>query len=156
LALSELSLLGSLLGEGFFADRVVVTLSSEKAIGSSEREMLNRIVSFMGKIERGKEHVDTGRLSSEAVESIGAYYKAMINFQALLKGMGMMDEKKFQHLLKQIYDEVGNSLENNRIEPARLKTTIDFFKAVQRGTLSETSRHWAKEFEVLRWPTQVL
>ena len=156
MALNELSLLGSLLGEGFFADKVVATLTKEKEVmGPQERTILGRIVSSMKRIERGKEHVDTGRLDSEAVESIGAYYKAMISFQVLLKGIGVVDEQKFRTLLDQINKEIQNSLENNRIDPRRLATTIDFFKAVQRGTLSEASRHWAREVEVLQWPTLV-
>lgn len=155
MAINELSLLGSLLGEGFFADKVVATLTKEKEVmGPQERTIFGRIVSFMKRIEHGKEHVDTGRLDSEAVESIGAYYKAMISFQVLLKGIGV-DEQKFRTLLDQINEEIQNSLENNRIDPRRLATVIDFFKAVQRETLSEASRHWAREVEVLRWPTLV-
>jgi len=155
-SLNDLSYMGNLLGEGFFADNVITILGAEKDVGPKESKILNRITSFMNKIKRGKQQVDTGQLDSEAVESIGAYYKAIITFQALTQKIEVAEDQNFKKLVEQINEEVRISLANNKIEPMKLENTIGFFKAIQRETLIETSRYCTKESEVFSWSKKIL
>ena len=147
----EISTLSDVLGEGFFADRVVRTLAQHKRITVSDREVLGRILRFTEKIERGQHQVNTGKLSSDAVESIGAYYRAIVTLQALTTRTEEITEGMLDELIKKMKKEVENALQRREIDPAEVKSTRTFFEFIQRGTLSEVGKYYGSRIEVLTW-----
>lgn len=152
---NEISDLSEVLGEGFFADRVVRTLAKSKHVGTPEREVLERVLNFTEKIQRGKRQVNTGRLSSDAVESIGAYYRAIVTLQALTRRTEEVTEKKIDELINRMREEVEDTLQRKVIDPSKVKDTCAFFESIQRGTLKEVGEYYRSRIEVLTWSKRV-
>jgi len=151
----EVTDLSGILAEGFFADKVVNILAQRKHADPSDTEVLERILSFTEKVEEGQRQVDTGRLSGDAVESIGAYYRAIITLQALMRKTEEVTEEKLDKLIEKMRKEVKNTLRTKEIDPAKVESTRVFFSLIQRGTLKEVGKHYGSRIEVLTWPKRV-
>lgn len=149
---NEISNLSDAIGEGFFADRVVRILAQRKHADAADVEVLERILRFTEKIQKGQHQVNTGRLSSDAVESIGAYHRAIVTLQALMRRTEEVTEKKLDELLKSMRKEVEDTLGRRVIVPSKVKKTRTFFESIQRGTLSEVGEYYGSRIEVLKWP----
>lgn len=147
----EISDLSSVLGEGFFADKAVRTLAQQKRITESDGEILERILRFTEKIQKGKDQVNTGRLSNDAVESIGAYYRAIVTLQALIKRTEEVKEKKLDELINKIREEVKSAMQRKEIDPSEVKNTRTFFEFIRRSTLSESGKYYGSRVEILTW-----
>lgn len=149
---NEVSKLSDVLGEGFFADRVVRILAQRKPADAADKEVLERILGFMKKIRKGQDQVNTGRLSSDAIESISAYHRAITTLQAITRGTEEVTEKKLDKLMEKMRKEVKNVLNRGIIDPSKVKNTRSFFEYIQRGTLSEVGKYYGSRIEVLAWP----
>jgi hypothetical protein len=142
----------SLLGQGFFADRVVRILCKTGPINASEESALKRVRTFLDKILEGQKQVRAEKLSCNAVETIDAYQKALVIFsQAILQESEEMTAARFQEFMDRMSAEVEKILKNKRVTP-EAKTTLEFFKYIQRQTVNETSEYMSKR-AVLKWPT---
>jgi hypothetical protein len=145
---TEISDLSEILGEGFFADRVISTLDQHKQMSESDREILERILKFIEKIEKGQRQVNTGRLSSDAMESITAYYRAIVALHAITGGT---KEAKLDELISKIKEEVEDTLRKKEIIPSKLRTTHTFFEFIQDATLHEAGNYYGSRVEVFNW-----
>lgn len=124
---TQISDLSEILAEGFFADKVVDALTQHKKMSEYEKEIFERVLKFIEKVEKGQQQVTTGRLSSDAVESIGAYYRAIVTLQAISKKTEEMTEAKLDELISEIKKEVESALRKKEIVPSELKNTYAFF-----------------------------
>jgi hypothetical protein len=149
---NEVSNLSDILEEGFFSDRVVDLLKERRPVDSSGQKTLCEILAFIEKARSGEEQVNTGKLSSDAVDSIGAYSRA-INMIAYLLTASDQEKKALENLLDTIDKEVKTAIENNTIEPKKLGTTFAFFKFVKNQTLREASSYYSRKVEVIQWPS---
>jgi len=153
---TEFNEISNLLGEGFFADRVVSILQKPGIIDSTSNEVLSRVKYFLKKVLEGQEQVKSSSLSSDTVESIDAYQRAMIAFRTVLtKKSEDVTKAKFKELINQMDDEVNSAIENKCIAPDKVETTLDFFKFVSRETLVESSEFFTHRV-VLKWPQRML
>lgn len=144
----------NLLGQGFFADRVVKTLSKEGPIDPSDEAVLKRVKEFIEKITQGQRQVSAERLSNTTLETLDAYQQALIVFSQALRSEEPMTkisfESKFDDLTKMMTKEVEQILETKFVK-LEAKTTLLFFKVVQQSTMDDTSEYISRR-TVLRWP----
>lgn len=141
----------TLLGQGFFADRVVRVLSKTGSIDSSDEVVLKKVKIFLTKILQGQEQVSAERLSHNALETIDAYQKALVIFnQALLQESQEMTASTFKELMDKMGHEIEEILESKSVL-AKAKTTMRFFKCIQKQTIDETSKYLSRR-AVLKWP----
>lgn len=148
--------ISNLLGEGFFADRVVSLLQKPSILDSASEEVLTRVQCFLRKVLEGQEQVGSAHLSSNTIESIDAYQRAIIAFQqALTQKSEDITKAKFKDLINKMNNEVSHALENKRVMPEKVETTLNFFKYVRRETLVESSEYFSQRV-VLKWPKRTL
>lgn len=144
----------NLLGQGFFADRVVGTLSKEGPIDPSDEAVLKRVKEFIEKITQGQRQVSAERLSNTTLETLDAYQQALIVFSQTLRSEEPMTknsfESKFDELTNRMTEEVERILERKFVK-SEAKTTLLFFKVVQQSTMNDTSEYISRR-TVLRWP----
>jgi len=144
--------ISNLLGEGFFADRVVSLLQRSGSLDSIDKQVLIRVKSFFQKILDGQEQVRSARLSSDTIESIDAYQRAIIAFNKALKQKSEDTMKaKFKDLITAMTSEVDSTLENQRVIPEKVKTTLEFFRYIRLETLKESNEYFSSRV-VLKWP----
>lgn len=147
--------LSNLLGEGFFADRVVSLLQKPSTLNSTNEEVLIRVQSFLEKVLEGQEQVGSSCLSGNAIESIDAYQRAIIVFQqALTQKSEAITIFKFKDLISKMKDEISRALEKKVVVPEEVKTTLDFFRYVRRETILESSEYFSQRV-VLKWPKRL-
>lgn len=140
----------NILGQGFFADRVVRVLSKTGAIDSSDETVLRRVKTFLRKILQGQEQVSAERLSHNTLETIDAYQKALLIFnKVLLQESEEMTASRFMDLMDKMGKEVEEILETKRVD-TEAKITIEFFKFVQRQTIDETTEYLSRR-NILKW-----
>jgi len=149
---NEVSNLSDILEEGFFSDRVVDLLKEKRPVDTNSEKTLCEILSFVEKARRGEKQVSTGKLGSDAIDSIGAYSRA-INMIAYQPTAEKKEKKALEELLASIDREVKTSIEKRTIEPSNLKTTLGFFKFVKTQTLREASSYYSRKVEVVQWPS---
>jgi hypothetical protein len=148
--------ISNLLGEGFFADRVVSLLQKSGPFDAASEEVLTRVQCFLGRVLEGQEQIRSARLSSNTIESIDAYQRAIIAFQhALTQKTEDTAKAKFKELINEMNREVSHVLENKCVVPEKVKITLDFFKFVRHETLIESSEYFSHRV-VLKWPKRVL
>jgi len=141
----------NLLGQGFFADRVVRVLSKTGPIDSGDEAVLKRVKTFLKIILQGQEQVSAERLSHNALETIGAYQKALVIFnKVLLHESEEMTASRFKELMDKLGHEIGEIQESKSVL-AEAKTAKEFFKYIQRQTVDETSEYLGRR-AVLKWP----
>lgn len=152
---NEIHTLSEVLEEGFFADKVVDLLKARKSIASNDQKTLQEILSFVKKARKGERQVVSGKLGSDALDSIGAYSRAlsMIAFQSIAEGAMRADRKALEEMLKEIEGEVKNAVERKTVDPNCFRQTLDFFRFVRSQTLSEASKYYARKVEVVSWPS---
>lgn len=142
--------ISSLLGQGFFADKVVDVLHKTGPISANDESVLRRVKSFLNTIAEGQKEATAERLSSSTLERIDAYQKALTIFsQAILHSSETMTAAKFQKLMDEMVSEVELILNKKEVTGANI--TLDFFKYVQKQTADETSEY-ITERAVLKWP----
>jgi len=151
---NEMLNLSEVVGEGFFADRVVNLLEKRQTLASDDEKLLREVLNFIAKAKKGKRQVESGRLSSDALDSIGAYHRAIriITIHSIEEGLTRPIRQAFQEMLGQIKSEVQLTIKDKMINPDSIKTTTNFFKLVGQQTSSEASRYYSKKVEVLSWP----
>jgi len=151
---NEILNLSEVLKEGFFADRVVRLLNERKLLGSSDEKLLKEILNLIKKARKGEHQVESGKLGSNALDSIGAYHRAIsiIALQSISEGSQKSNKKVFDEMLKTIESEVGRAIERKMVDPPSLKQTLTFFEFIKRQTLSEASRYYSRKVEVVSWP----
>jgi hypothetical protein len=141
----------NLLGQGFFADRVVRVLSKTGPIDSNDETVFKRVRTFLTKILQGQEQVSAERLSHNTLETIDAYQKALVIFnKVLLPESEEMTASRFKELMGRMEHEIEEILERKSVL-AEAKITLEFFKCVQRLTIDETSDYLSRR-AVLKWP----
>ena len=152
---NEILNLSDVVGEGFFADRVVELLKERKPLRQKDEKVLKGVLDFVKKARKGKRQVSSGRLSSDALDSIGAYNRAVniIAFQAIGEGIRKKEKKIFNEMLRTIESEVKEAIKRKSVNPQDLKETLNFFGSVRHQTLSEASKYYSKKVEVVSWPS---
>jgi hypothetical protein len=141
----------NLLGQGFFADRVVRVLSKTGPINPNEEAVLERVKTFLLKILQGQEQVSAERLNHNTLETIDAYQKALLIFNKVLRQESEeMTAVRFKNLMDKMGEEIEEILET-KVVCAEAKITIEFFKFVQRQTMDETTEYLSKR-NPLKWP----
>ena len=152
---NEILSLSEVVGEGFFAGRVVDLLESRKTMSTNDKELLEEVLSFVEKAKKGKRQVESGRLGSDALDSIGAYRRAIriIAIQSFREGLERSTKQAFQELLDGIKLEVQATIEDKRVDPDSLEKTRDFFKQIRLQTLNEASKYYSRKVEVISWPS---
>ena len=141
------------LRNSFFAKRVIVTINTDGSLDDSKRELFNRVLGFIDKAKAGKVQIDSGKLSTEPVESISAYKTALDTFFIM-----DIDEKKdnkcFNRILDKILKEVNDILDNNKIvSKETLSTTYDYFTNTRKLATKQASIQLVNQQEVVGWPT---
>ncbi len=151
----EISNLSDILEEGFFSDKVVDLLKEKRALDSNSEKTFAEILRFVEKVRSGEKQVTSGKLSSDAVDSISAYSRAinMIAYQSIAQGERTAERKALEDMLTSIYQEVKRALEKHIIDPNSLSVTLNFFKFVKDQTLHEASRYYSRKVEVVQWPS---
>jgi hypothetical protein len=153
---SEFTDITNLLGEGFFADKVVSILEKPGCINSSGKEVLGRVQSFLEKVLEGQEQVKSSSLSSSTIESIDAYQRAVLIFQqVLMKKSEDITRPKFKELIGKMNKEVSEAMKTECIAPSDVNTTLNFFKYVRRATIVESSEYFSHRV-ALKWPQRTL
>lgn len=152
---NEILNLSEVLGEGFFADKVVDLIKERKTIRPNDEKLLRGILNFVRKAKKGERQVESGRLSTDALDSIGAYHRAIsiIAFQSLSEGSKKAEKKVFGEILEAIESEVKEAIKRQIVDPHDLKQTLTFFAFVRSQTLSEASTYYSKKVEVVSWPS---
>jgi hypothetical protein len=152
---NEILSLSEVVGEGFFADKVVNLLDKRKAINKNDEILLGEVLNFVEKAKKGRRQVESGRLGSDALDSIGAYRRAIriIAAQTIEQGLEHSAKQAFQAMLDGIKVEVITAMEDKSIDPASLEKTRSFFEKVRQQTLSEASKYYSKKVEVISWPS---
>ena len=151
---SEFTNVSNILGEGFFADRVVGLLQRDRNIGPDDIKILIRVQGFLEKILAGQEQVRSAHLSSSTIESIDAYQRAIIAFrEALTQNNEEAIRSKFKELIDSMTSEITQVLETKQVQKDKVKTTLDFFKYIRHATLIESSAYFRNRV-VLQWPTR--
>lgn len=151
---NEILNLSEVVGEGFFADRVVDLLEKRQTLASDDEKILREVLDFIEKAKKGKRQVESGRLGSDALDTIGAYHRAMriITIHSIEEGLTSPIRKAFQEMLSQIKSEVQLTIRDKTVTPDSLKTTINFFRLIRQQTSSEASRYYSKKVEMFSWP----
>ena len=151
----EILNLSEVLEEGFFADKVVDLVKERKALGPNDEKILREVLDFVKKAKRGERQVSSGRLSTDALDSIGAYHRAMsiIATRSISESSEKEEKKVFNEILKAIESEVKAAIERRIADPHDLKQTFTFFDSVRSQTLSEGSAYYSKKVEVVSWPS---
>ena len=152
---NEILSLSEVVGEGFFADKVVNLLDKRKAINKNDEILLGEVLNFVEKAKKGRRQVESGRLGSDALDSIGAYRRAIriIATQSFSEGLQRPAKQAFREMLDGIKLEVQAAIKDKRIDPVSLEKTRDFFEQIRLQTLSEASRYYSKKVEVVSWPS---
>jgi hypothetical protein len=152
---NEILDLSEVLGEGFFADRVVELLKARKKLNDKDKKLLSRILVFVEKARKGERQVKSGKLSSDAVDSIGAYQRVInsVTCQSIEKGSKKAAQKAFNTMLKNMELEVAEGMGKQTIEPKEFENTVKFFEFVRNQTLSEASKQYLTKVEVAKWPS---
>ena len=152
---NEILNLSEVLGEGFFADKLLGLLKERKSLGPNDQKLLRGVLNFVKKARKGERQVKSGRLSSDALDSIGAYHRAIsiIAFQSISEGSQRAEKKVFNEILNAIESEVKEAIERQRVDPHYLKQTLTFFEFVRSQTLSEASKYYSRKVEVVSWPS---
>ena len=151
---SEFTNVSNILGEGFFADRVVGLLQRDHNIGPDDIRILIRVQGFLEKILAGQEQVRSAHLSSSTIESIDAYQRAIIAFRkALIQKNEEATRSKFKELIDSMTSEITQVLETKQVQKDKVETTLDFFKYIRHATLIESSEYFRNRV-VLQWPTR--
>jgi hypothetical protein len=151
---SEFTNVSNILGEGFFADRVVGLLQKDRNIESGDIGILIRVQGFLEKILAGQEQVRSAHLSSNTIESIDAYQRAIIAFRnALTQKNEEASRSKFKELIDSMNNEITRVLETKQVEKDKVKITLDFFKYIRHATLIESSEYFRNRV-ALQWPTR--
>lgn len=149
---SEFTTISNLLGEGFFADKVVDMLKKDKSVNHGDEQTLVRIQGFLEKVLTGQEQVSSARLSSTTIESIDAYHRAINAFQkALTKKTEEVSKRKFQELIESMKTEISQILDTKQVRTERAKITLNFFKHIRQVTIMESSEYFSNRV-VLQWP----
>ena len=149
---SEVSNLSDILEEGFFSDKVVDLLKEKTELNASSAKTLKEILHFVEKARSGERQVNSGKLGSDAIDSIGAYNRAL-NMIAYLSINQEKEKKALEDMLNKIDEEVKDAIRNGIIDPNNFKTTMEFFKFVKDQTLREGSRYYSRKVEVVPWPS---
>jgi len=147
--------LSEVVGEGFFADKVVGLLEKRTSLTDYDQKLLKDILNFVEKAEKGERQVESGRLGSDALDSIGAYSRAVriIAMQSIEGGLTAPMVQAFREMLAGIKAEVGEAIKSKTTDPNSMKKTHDFFKMIRKQTLSEASKYYSRKVEVLSWPS---
>lgn len=141
----------SIIGRGFFADKVVRILCKAGPITPNDESVLKRVKKFLKKVEKGQKEVRAERLSCDALETIDAYQRALFIFNQVLRGKSEeMTAAKFHQLITDMSNEVDQILSNKKVTSDE-RATLEFFKLIQRQTLDETSEYLNKR-AAPRWP----
>lgn len=150
---NEILTLSEILNEGFFAARVVRLANSEKPLTDSDKKLLCDVLSFIKKAKKGERFVESGKLGSNALDSIGAYRRALniITVQSLGAGSRKTEKKALNTMLKSIELEVKCSIEEKTVAPSALKQTLTFFESIKRQTSHEASKYYSRKVEVAPW-----
>jgi hypothetical protein len=149
----EITNLSDILEEGFFSDKVVELLKDRRQLDPDNEKTLSGILVFIEKARSGEKQVNSGKLSSDAIDSIGAYSRAvnMIAYQSIAEGNG--EKKALENMLNSIDEEVRTTMKRHIIDPNNLKVTLRFFKFVKDQTLHEASKYYSRKVEVVQWPS---
>ena len=152
---NEILNLSEVLGEGFFADKVVALLKERKSLGPNDQNLLRGILNFVKKAKQGERQVKSGRLSSDALDSIGAYHRAIsiIAFQSIAEVSKKGEKKVLNEILEAIESEVKGAISRRIVDPHDFRQTLTFFEFVRNQTLSEASTYYARKVEVVTWPS---
>ena len=152
---NEISNLSDILEEGFFSDKVVDMIKDRRQLDRENEKTLVGILEFVEKARSGEKQVNSGRLSSDAIDSIGAYNRAinMIAYQSIAEGQRNVEKKALENMLNSIDEEVKTTIKKHVIDPNNLKVTLQFFKFVKDQTLHEASRYYSRKVEVVQWPS---
>jgi hypothetical protein len=143
--------ISSLLGQGFFADKVVQILCKAGPITTKDESVLNRVKIFLKNVSEGQKEVRTERLSCESIETIDAYQRALFIFNQVLRNKSEeMTAERFHQLMENMSGEVEQVLKNRKVT-SNERTTLEFFKLIQRQTIDETSESLG-ERAALKWP----
>lgn len=149
---NEILSLSEVLNEGFFATRVVSLTNKEKTLGSDDEKLLKEVITFIKKAKRGERFVESGKLGSNALDSIGAYRRALnIITVHSIESSQKIDKKAFNDMLKAIESEVETSIEKKSVCPSDLKQTSSFFESIKSQTSSEASRYRSRKVEIFPW-----
>lgn len=124
--------------EGFLADRLVSLIDRGGALDPTSSEVLSRALQRLEMVLSGQETVDSGRLSSSALESIQAYSRA-IQASALHLASDEQFSEKFRSMISQVRKEISTSLKKGEVIPERMKETRKFFQNVRKATLSKSA-----------------
>lgn len=152
---NEISDLSDILEEGFFSDKVVDLVKEKRQWDSDSEKILVEILHFVEKARSGEKQVNSGKLSSDAIDSIGAYSRAinMIAYHSIAQKGRNEERKALEDMLNSIDKEVRRTLERHSIDPNCLKITLQFFEFVKDQTLHEASRYYSRKVEVIQWPS---
>lgn len=141
------------LSEGFFADNVVMSLRRGETINSERRALLEEVEEYISRIEKGRNQVSTGKLSDNAIASNDAYGR-MLGIVVKMTP-NATDHKIIEKLTRTIEKEVEDTLQSGRIDPQKLKTTIEFFQFVREATLRDSASIFGWESVALSKPVGV-
>lgn len=150
---NEISNLSDILEEGFFSDKVVEMMKDRRQLDPENERILSGILAFVEKARSGEKQVNSGKLSSDAIDSISAYSRAinMIAYQSIAEGNS--GKKALENMLNSIDEEVKTTMKKHVIDPSNLKVTLRFFKFVKDQTLHEASKYYSRKVEVVQWPS---
>lgn len=141
----------NLLGQGFFADKVIRILTKNDQITTSEEDTLKRVKKFLGKIIEGQKEVKTEKLNHKSIENIDAYQKALDIFNRMLvQESKEMTAARFTDLMEKMSSELDLVLESKAVSE-KSEVTLKFFKFIQVQTIHQTSDYLQKR-AVMKWP----
>lgn len=148
----EIMELGRTFKWGFFSDSVVRTIDTYKSSGkipknkSKDEKLLTKAHDFLEMVEKGEEQVNTGRLQSNAVDSIGAYRRSLSTFIYYHP-----DQEDFKSYIKSIKKSINNMIKSEYVDSQQIELTKRFFIAMSKSTFEETERLLEKRKESPRW-----
>ena len=112
---TKLMELGDPLRHGLLADRALRILSTEGKLTAEDREVLASLKKFVELSEDGSNQVTTGKLTTNAINSIDAY--RMILSSLSYNSLSKETLERIVKLLSAVKDEIAVVLEKGEIEP---------------------------------------
>ena len=135
----------SLTSTGFLVNRTCRILSRSGKISEREIHILKRSLNFIDNILKGREHVNTGRLSGNALEALGIY---TLIIPALSDNIS---NEKFDSFIKEIKSEIEDALKKKRIAKTKVKKARMFFENINRHIIFRISSNYYEEVENAKW-----
>ncbi len=147
----EILELGRAFKWGFFSDGVVRTIelypSGEIPKNKNkEKKLLTKAHEFLEMVEKGEQQVDTGRLQSNAVDSIGAYRRSLSAFI-----YHQPDNRDFKSYIESMKNSLSGMIKSEYVDPQQIEMIKQFFKVMSVSTFEETERLLEKRKETPKW-----